>query len=105
MTISEYSKIKKQGGIRVKYSNYFKYFYNLPHSHKTYESKRLVKFQIDDQKKKIKVSLRYKSDKLITKATIIYLDDTAFPNGQTYKNVGYSEMDLLVIKDFFNKLP
>ncbi len=101
----EYSEIRKQGGIRVRFSNFFKFFYNLPHSQKTYESKRLVKFVITDSNKVVKVCLRYTDGDLVTKVKVTYLDDTSFPNGQTYKNKGGSETDLSTIKEFFQKLP
>lgn len=83
--ISNHFEIAKDGGIRKRYNSVFSFLYRLPGSRLIFETKSLVKFNIDTQFCKLSFILNYTMEMLDIKCIVKYQDDTAFKNGTTLK--------------------
>ncbi|MBR4130302.1 MAG: hypothetical protein IKU02_05170 [Bacteroidaceae bacterium] len=109
--VCNHHEIKKEGGIRTKYNELFRYFYNLPNSVISFESSSYVVFDVKDKRRHLHISMNYSAlEDFVVKCKVSYFDDTAFQNGKEYKwtHVGkiISEMETLKrISETINSLP
>lgn len=108
--IGDHQNIKEQGGIRTKYNKIFSYFYNLPNSKLTVETKSYVTFTIKDVRRNMFVRLNYQLDRLAITCKVTYLDDTPFDNGKKYTweiwpRSGNPDKVLAEIQNTISKLP
>lgn len=101
--------IKEKGGIRLKFNQIFSFFYNLPNSSISIETKSFVIFIIKDNRCKKIIKLNYYMDSLKITCKITYYDDTAFANGEKYEwsiwNIDNQQKVFDQIRETFASLP
>lgn len=110
--IGDHNNIRQEGGIRKKYNLIFSFFYNLPNSKVSIETKSYVIFNVKDHRCSKIIRLNYQLDRLKIVCKITYFDDTPFNNGQTYSweiwpNSSWSREDKVLqeIQQTFAGLP
>lgn len=79
--MSAHFKIAQNGGIRKQYNRIFSFIYHLPNSRIIFETKSLVRFDVNSEFYNLAFMLNYNMDVLEITCTIKYKDDTAFNNG------------------------
>ncbi len=110
--IGDHTNISQEGGIRAKYNLIFSFFYNLPNSKITIETKSYIIFNVKDHRCSKIIRLNYQLDRLKISCKVSYFDDTAFNNGHTYSweiwpNSSWSREDKVLkeIQQTFSELP